>query len=281
MARIIGGLGSPHAPSIGAAIDRGQTQDPAWKPLFDGFLPMRAWLAAHQPDVLIVFYNDHFSSLFLDNWPTFAISVAALHRIADEGWGARPLPAVPGDSALAWHLAHRLVEDEFDLAVSHDLPLDHGCLTPLSALWDWQPHWPVRVVPIQVNVLQFPLPTARRCFRLGRAVRAAVKAYAPDLKVAVLGTGGLSHQLGGERFGFINPQWDAEFLDRLESDPESLTMLRHQDYIERGGTDGIEEIMWLCMRGALAPRVRRIHRNYYHATLTGYGQIVLEDEVPD
>jgi protocatechuate 4,5-dioxygenase beta chain len=279
MARIIGGLGAPHAPSIGAAIDRGQTGEPAWKPLFDGFVPMRAWLATHQPDVLIVFYNDHFSSLFLDNWPTFAISVAGEHRIADEGWGARPLPPVPGDSAFAWHLAHSLVEAEFDLAISHDLPLDHGCLTPLSALTDWQPRWPVRVVPIQVNVLQFPLPTARRCFKLGRAVRAAVTAYAPDLKVAVLGTGGLSHQLGGERFGFINPAWDMEFLERLESDPESLAALRHQDYLERGGTDGIEEIMWLCMRGALAPRVRRIHRNYYHATLTGYGQIVLEDDL--
>jgi protocatechuate 4,5-dioxygenase beta chain len=238
---------------------------------------MRAWLQRMRPDVLIVFYNDHFSSLFLDNWPTFAISVAGRHRIADEGWGKRALPPIPGDSALAWHLAHHLAENEFDLSVSHDLPLDHGCLTPLSALWDWQPDWPGRVVPIQVNVLQFPLPTARRCYRLGQAIRRAVEAYAPDLKVAVLGTGGLSHQLGGERFGFINPQWDEEFLDRLESDPESLTALRHQDFIERGGTDGIEEIMWLCMRGALAPQVRRVHRNYYHATLTGYGQLLLED----
>ena len=278
MARILGGLGSPHAPSIGAAIDRGITGHPDWKPLFDGFVPMRQWLADKKPDVLIVFYNDHFTSLFLDNLPTVAISVAPLHRIADEGWGPRALPPVPGDPELAWHLATSLVENEFDLAISHDLPLDHGCLTPLSALWDWVPTWPGKVVPIQVNVLQFPLPTPRRCFKLGQALREAVHTYAPDITVAVVGTGGLSHQLGGERFGFINPDWDGEFLDRLESDPASLAALRHQDFIERGGTEGVEEIMWLCMRGALAPKVRRVHRNYHHATLTGYGQVVLEDE---
>lgn len=277
MARIVGGLGSPHAPSIGAAIDRGATGTPDWKPLFDGFAPMRHWLAERRPDVLVVIYNDHFTSLFLDNLPTFALSVAPLHRIADEGWGPRALPPVPGDPDLAWHLAHALVADEFDIAVSHDLPLDHGCLTPLSALWDWQDGWPGRVVPVQVNVLQFPLPSPRRCFRLGQAIRRAILAYEPGIDVAVLGTGGLSHQLGGERFGFINPQWDAEFLDRLEADPESLAALSHRDFIERGGTEGVEEIMWLVMRGALAPAVRRVHRNYYHATLTGYGQLVLED----
>lgn len=277
MARLLGGLGSPHAPSIGAAIDRGETQAPDWKPLFDGFAPMRRWLEARRPDVLVVIYNDHFTSLFLDNLPTFALSVASEHRIADEGWGARPLPPVPGDAELAWHLAHAPVADEFDIAVSHDLPLDHGCLTPLSALWDWNPGWPGRVVPLQVNVLQFPLPSPRRCYRLGQALRRAIDAYPEDIGVAVLGTGGLSHQLGGERFGFINPDWDREFLARIETDPESLAALDHAQLIERGGTEGVEEIMWLTMRGALGPSVRCVHRHYHHATLTGYGQIILED----
>ena len=277
MARLLGGLGSPHAPSIGAAIDRGETQAPDWKPLFDGFAPMRRWLEDKRPDVLVVVYNDHFTSLFLDNLPTFAISVAPEHRIADEGWGPRPLPGVPGDAKLAWHLAHALVADEFDLAVSHDLPLDHGCLTPLSALWDWQPGWPGRVVPLQINVLQFPLPSPRRCYRLGQALRRAIESFPEDIGVAVLGTGGLSHQLGGERFGFINPDWDREFLARIETDPESLASLTHAELIERGGTEGIEEIMWLTMRGTLNPAVRCVHRNYHHATLTGYGQIILED----
>jgi len=277
MARIIAGLGSPHAPAVGAAVDRHEEASAYWKPLFEGYKPMRAWLERVRPDVFILFSNDHFTSFFLDIIPTFALGVASVHEIADEGWGKRPLPPVPGDTELAWHLAKSLVDEGFDPAVCHRLPLDHGCLSPLSALLSWTPQWPVRVIPILVNVLHFPIPTPARCFELGRAVRRAVASYEDDLKVVVLGTGGLSHQLTGERFGFINPQWDAEFLDRLEREPQSLAALDHRDFIERGGTESVEVILWLCMRGALSARVRCVHRNYYHATLTGYGQVIYED----
>jgi gallate dioxygenase len=277
VARIIAGLGSPHAPAIGAAVDRGDQNTTYWKPLFDGYQPMREWLQREKPDVVILFSNDHFTSFFLDFIPTFAIGVAGRHEIADEGWGKRKLPEVPGDTDLSWHLSRTLVEDGFDLTVCHRLPLDHGCLTPLSALFDWTPDWPVRVVPILLNVLHFPVPTAARCFQLGKALRKAVHSYEEDLKVVVLGTGGLSHQLNGERFGHIDPQWDAEFLDRLERDPESLAAMSHQELLERGGTEGVEVILWLCMRGALSDKVRCVHRNYYHATLTGYAQVIYED----
>ena len=275
--RIIGGLGTPHAPSIGAAIDRGDQDVPDWKPLFDGYKPMRAWLARERPDVLIVFFNDHFTSFFQDNLPTFALGVGAEHPVADEGWGKRPLPPIPGAPDLAWHLAHCLVDDEFDLSVSLEMPLDHGCLTPLSALWSWTEGWPGKVIPVEVNVLQFPLPTPARCLKLGQAMRRAVMSFEADVRVAVVGTGGLSHQLGGERFGFLNSDWDQRFLDLIETDPQALTRMRHQELIELGGTEAVEEIMWLCMRGALSARVRRVHRNYYPATLTGYGQVVFED----
>jgi gallate dioxygenase len=277
MARIIGGLGSPHAPAVGAAVDRHDEQSAYWKPLFDGYAPMRAWLERERPDVFVLFSNDHFTSFFLDMIPTFAIGVADVHEIADEGWGKRQLPPVPGHTELAWHLSKSIVADGFDPTVCHRLPLDHGCLSPLSALLPWTPHWPVRVIPILVNVLHFPIPTPARCFELGRAIRRAIESYEDDLSVVVLGTGGLSHQLTGERFGYINPQWDSEFLDRLESDPHSLAALTHQELVERGGTESVEVILWLCMRGALSPRVRRVHRNYYHATLTGYAQVIFED----
>jgi gallate dioxygenase len=277
VARIIAGLGSPHAPAIGAAVDRHDEQSAYWKPLFDGYAPMRTWLERERPDVFILFSNDHFTSFFLDMIPTFAIGVAGMHEIADEGWGKRQLPPVPGHTELAWHLSNSIVEEGFDPAVCHRLPLDHGCLSPLSALLAWTPQWPVRLIPILVNVLHFPIPTPARCFELGRAVRRAISSYEDDLKVVVLGTGGLSHQLTGERFGYINPEWDAEFLDRLERDPRSLAALSHQDFIERGGTESVEVILWLCMRGALSERVRCVHRNYYHATLTGYGQVIFED----
>jgi gallate dioxygenase len=277
MARIVAGFGSPHAPAVGAAVDRDDEQSAYWKPLFDGYQPMRAWLEREQPDVMILFSNDHFTSFFLDFIPTFAIAVAGAHEIADEGWGKRPLPEVPGHTDLASHLSHQLVTEGFDLSVCHRLPLDHGCLSPLSALMPRVQRWPVAVVPILVNVLHFPIPTPARCFALGQAIRRAVESYEDDLKVVVVGTGGLSHQLAGERYGHIDPDWDAEFLDRLETDPESLARMSHQDLIERGGTESVEVILWLCMRGALSKNVRRVHRNYYHATLTGYAQVIFED----
>ncbi len=278
MGRVIGGLGSPHAPSIGALIDKGAWQEPGWEKLLDGYKPMQRWLADRKPDAAILVYNDHVTTFFFDTYPTFALSVAAEHRIADEGFGPRPLPPVPGDARFAWHVAHSLVDDEFDLTVCQDMPLDHGALTPLSALWpqDAGQGWPCPILPLAVNVLQFPVPSPRRLYRLGGALRRAVESYDPGFDVVVIGTGGLSHQLHGERFGFRNRDWDMEFLDRLEAEPETLADLRLQDYIERGGAEGAEVIMWLAMRGALPARVRRLHRNYHAPLHTGFAQLILE-----
>ncbi len=278
MGRIIGGLGSPHAPSIGALIDQGGWDQPEWKKLMDGYRPMQDWLAAHKPDAAILIYNDHVTSFFFDRYPTFALSVASEHPIADEGFGPRPLPPVRGESDLAWHLAHALVEDEFDLTICQDMPLDHGALTPISALWpDHANGWPTAIVPIAVNVLQFPVPTPRRLYKLGQALRRAVGSWPQDKSVVVLGTGGLSHQLHGERFGFKNPDWDHEFLTLLETDPEALASLRTQDYIERGGAEGAEMVMWLAMRGALSGAARKLHVNYHGPLHTGFAQILFEE----
>lgn len=281
MGRIVGGLGSPHAPSIGALIDKGAWDDPDWKPLMDGYRPMQDWLARTKPDAAILVYNDHVTSFFFDLYPTFALSVAAEHQIADEGFGPRPLPPIPGNADFAWHVAHSLVDDEFDITVCQDMPLDHGALTPASALWpDRAQGWPCPILPIAVNVLQFPVPSPRRLYRLGQALARAVESYRDDgFRVVVLGTGGLSHQLHGERFGYQNYQWDMEFLDLLESDPEALASLRLQDYIDRGGAEGSEVIMWLAMRGALPAKVRRLHRNYHAPLHTGFAQVLFE--VPD
>jgi len=263
-------------------IDAGEWDHPEWKPLMDGYLPMQRWLKARKPDVAILIYNDHVTSFFFDRYPTFALGVAAEHPIADEGFGPRPLPPVRGDADFAWHMAHALVEDGFDITVCQEMPLDHGALTPISALWpgrQTQPElgWPTAILPLAVNVLQFPIPTPRRLWQLGKALRVAVEAYPKDLDVVVLGTGGLSHQLHGERFGFKNEAWDQEFLDRLEHDPESLAALRVQDYVERSGAEGAEEIMWLAMRAALPANVRRLHRNYHGPLHTGFAQILFED----
>lgn len=276
MARIIGGIGSSHVPSIGKAYDLGQQDEPDWKPLFDAYVPVRRWLADIRPDIAIVVYNDHGGDLFFDKYPTFAVGAADRYGIADEGWGKRPLPELRGDAEFSWHLCEQLVYNEFDVTVCQELAVEHGFLVPMHLCFPHDPDWPVSVVPVEVNVLQHPLPTARRCFRLGVALRDAVAASDRDLKVVILGTGGLSHQLNGTRFGHINPDWDNAFLDRIEADPQSLCELTHQSIMEQAGAEAVEVIMWLTMRGALGDRVKRVHRNYYAPMATGMGLIALE-----
>ncbi|MGA9868832.1 MAG: class III extradiol dioxygenase family protein, partial [Acetobacteraceae bacterium] len=266
MARIVGGIGSSHAPSIAQAWDKGQQSDPLWAPLFDGYQPVKRWLADLRPDLMIVVYNDHMNRFFFDAYPTFALGVADAFPQADEGWGERDLPDLSGDSAFGWHLARSLVEDEFDPTICQEMAVDHGILSVLPMLTDQR--WPAPIIPIAVNVIQHPLPTARRLWRLGGAIRHAVETFPEDRRVVVLGTGGLSHQLHGERFGKINPEWDSRFLDLLESDPEQLAALSHDDYMERGGAESVETILWLAMRAALGPRVRRVHRNYHAPLIT-------------
>lgn len=277
MAKIIGCIGTSHVPTIGVAYDKGKQQDPAWKPLFDGYLPVAKWLAEQKADVLVMFYNDHCTSLFFDLYPTFALGVGASFEVADEGAGLRDLPPLRGDVELQAHIAESLLNDEFDMAVFQDKPIDHGCASPLPLLWPHKPDWPGTIVPIAINVLQFPLPTARRCWRLGQALRRAIESYPQDLRVVVVGTGGLSHQVHGERAGFNNEEWDMRFLDLLENDPEQLTKLTHADFVRLGGAESVEQIMWLAMRGAMGVKVRKLHQNYYLATTTAMTVALFEN----
>lgn len=277
MARIIGGIGTSHVPTIGVAYDKGKQEDPSWKPMFEGYKPIAKWLEKEKPDAMVMFYNDHCSSFFFDFYPTFALGISEAFPIADEGAGLRNLPPVRGNIELQAHIAESLVNDEFDLTIFHDKPLYHGCLSPLPLLWPHEPDWPGVIVPIEINVLQFPLPTARRCYRLGQAIRRAIESYPEDLKVVVVGTGGLSHQVHGERVGYNNTEWDHEFLDLLLNDPEKLTDLKHKDFIERGGAESVEQIMWLAMRGALGDSIKQTHLNYYLATTTAMTAVLYEN----
>jgi protocatechuate 4,5-dioxygenase beta chain len=279
MGKIIAGIGTSHVPSIGGAYDRGRTQTPGWKPLFDAYVPVREWLDAIKPDVAIMVYNDHGADFFFDKYPTFAVGCADEYAIADEGFGTRPLPAIPGDLAFSQHLCRSLVYDEFDITVCQKMSVEHGFLVPMHLCFDHDDSWPVASVPIAVNVLQHPLPTARRCFRLGQSIRRAVESYERDLRVVIIGTGGMSHQLTGKNFGDMQRDNDLDFLDRIESDPESLTALTHRTLMEKFGVEGIELIMWLVMRGALSDATKRVHRNYYAPMTTGMGLITLEETV--
>ena len=280
MATIVGGLASSHTPSIAYAIDTQKPDNPVWAPVFEGFAPVRAWLDKKKPDVLFYVYNDHVTSFFFDHYSNFALGFADTFAVADEGGGPRPLPAINGHPALAKHIANSLVADEFDLSLFQAKGLDHGVFSPLSAMLPHEHGWPTAIVPLQVGVLQFPVPTARRCFALGRSLRKAILSFPDDITVAVVGSGGLSHQVSGERAGFNNTDWDMEFLELLEKDPEKLTELTIADYAKRGGIEGAEVVMWLIMRGALTPKVKKIHQSYAIPTMTATGTVIYED-VPE
>lgn len=278
MGKIVAGIGCSHVPSVGAAFDQGLQGSPQWKPLFDGYEPAMQWLHQAKIDVAIFIYNDHGTDFFFDKYPTFAMGVADAYPPGDEGWGARPLNPIPGDPEFSWHVANSLVtESEFDMTICQELTVDHGLLTPLPMLWSNDPEWDIKVLPVVVNVLQHPLPTARRLWKLGKALRKAVESYPQDLRVVILGTGGLSHQLHGERFGFRNETWDRQFMERVVASPESLVELSHYDYMLHGGAEAVEMIMWLGMRGALSESVKLVHEHYYAPMLTGMGLLLLED----
>jgi protocatechuate 4,5-dioxygenase beta chain len=276
VAKITSGLTTSHVPAIGAAIDQGKTADSYWAPLFKGYEFTKRWIEKEKPDVVIVVFNDHASAFSLDIIPTFAIGCAEEFNPADEGWGPRPVPVVKGHPELAWHIAQSAILEEFDLTIINKMDVDHGLTVPLSLMFGQTSNWPCRVIPLVVNVLQFPPPTANRCFNLGKAIRRAVNTFDEDLKVMVWGTGGMSHQIQGKRAGLINSEFDHRFLDNLTSNPEALTAITHAEYVREAGSEGIEMIMWLVMRGALDEKVEEIHRVYHvPASNTAVGHLVL------
>jgi len=263
MARIIGGIGTTHVPSIGKAIAEGKQNDPYWRPFFSGFDRVHEWLSREKPDVAVVFYNDHGLNFFLDKLPTFAVGAAAEYRNEDEGWGIPVSQAVAGIPDLSWHLIDKLVADEFDITMCQDMLVDHAVTIPLSLMWPGPARYPVKIVPVAINTVQHPLPSLARCFKLGQSIGRALETYDRDPKVVVVGTGGLSHQLDGERAGFINKDFDQLCMNALANEPETLMRYLIPQFVEHSGAQGVEFINWMAMRGALTGKVLELHRNYH------------------
>jgi protocatechuate 4,5-dioxygenase beta chain len=263
MARIVGGIATTHVPSIGNAIAKGLQRDPYWRPFFDGFDAAHEWLAQARPDVAVVFYNDHGLNFFLDKMPTFAVGAASEYKHADEGWGLPVARPYPGDPAFSWHLIESLVADEFDVTTCQDMLVDHAFTVPLALLWPGADARPVRTIPVEINTVQHPLPSIARCFKFGQAVGRAIASYGQDCKVLVVGTGGLSHQLDGTRAGFINREFDQMCLQKMVDEPEALTRYSILQLVEQAGTQGVELLNWVAMRGALTGRVSKVHSNYH------------------
>jgi protocatechuate 4,5-dioxygenase beta chain len=252
MARISACVYTSHVPAIGAAIDLGKTSEPYWAPLFKGYEFSKRWMQENRPDVIFLVYNDHATAFSLEMIPTFAIGCAQQFQPADEGYGPRPVPAVIGHPELAAHIAQSVIQDDFDLTIVNRMDVDHGLTVPLSLMCGQPQAWPCAVIPFAVNVLQYPVPSGRRCFMLGQAIRRAIESYDEPLRVQVWGTGGMSHQLQGPRAGLINAAWDKRFLDRLIADPAGLSKVPHIEYVREAGSEGIELVMWLIARGAMS-----------------------------
>jgi protocatechuate 4,5-dioxygenase beta chain len=279
MATITASVYTSHVPAIGAALDLGKSGEPYWQPVFQGYEFSKQWLRDNAPDVIFLVYNDHATAFSLEMIPTFAIGCAAEFQPADEGWGPRPVPVVKGHPELAAHIAQSVIQDDFDLTIVNKMDVDHGLTVPLSLMCGQPEAWPCPVIPFAVNVVQYPVPSGRRCFNLGRAIRKAVASYDAPLKVQIWGTGGMSHQLQGPRAGLINRAWDTAFLDRLIADPATLAQTPHIDYVREAGSEGIELVMWLIARGAMSDSAPTLRHRFYHvpASNTAVGHLILEN----
>lgn len=279
MAKIVAGVATSHVPAIGAALDNGRSGEPYWKPVFAGYEKSKEWIAKLKPDVCIVVYNDHASAFSLEMFPTFGVGAGEEYPIADEGWGPRPVPPVKGHPDLAWHIIQSVVQDEFDLCICNKMAVDHGLTVPLSLMFGQPAEWPCPIIPVIVNVVVYPVPTGKRCFMLGKAIRKAVESFDKDLKVVIFGTGGMSHQLAGKRAGLINKEFDNRVLDNLVKNPSANLGITHLEYLREAGAEAIELVMWQVMRGALDDEVNEIHR-FYHvpASNTAVGHIILENK---
>ena len=276
MGKIVAGITTSHVPAVGYAVDAGKTQEEYWKPMFDGYEFSKQWVKDNPADVDIIVYNDHASYFGMDIMPTFAIGIADKFEICDEGYGPRPVPVVEGAPELATHVAASLILDDFDMTVLNKLDVDHGCTVPMSLMYGNPDKWPTKVIPFAVNVVMNPQPSGERCLAIGKAIRDADQQFPEDVKVRVWGTGGMSHQIQGARAGLINTPWDQKFLDDLINDPETLQYKPHLEYMVEAGSEGVELIMWLIMRGAMGDKVDTVHR-FYHvpASNTAVGHLIL------
>lgn len=263
MAEILGGVFTSHVPAIGGAIARGLQKDDYWRPFFDGFPAISKWLSEKKPDIAVVFYNDHGLNFFLDKMPTFAVGAAPQYDNADEGWGLPVCHSLTGAPEFSWRLIEHLVGADFDITTCQKMLVDHAVMVPFQLLWPDAKEWPVRVVPIAINTVQHPLPSPGRCLALGHAVNDAIEEWEGDERVVVIGTGGLSHQLDGERAGFLNKDYDKFCLDSLGPSPEALVHDTSLDIIEKAGSQGIEILNWIAARSAVGGRVVEKSRNYH------------------
>jgi len=214
--------------------------------IYEQFRRIGAEIEALSPDALLLISDDHLHNFFLGNMPAFCIGLADSYEGPVEGWLKVERRRMPGARPLAAHILQHCFDAGFDPSFSLDLTLDHGMVTPLelSGLAGKIP-----AAPLLVNCVQPPLPRMNRCIALGQAIGDAIRSFGELGRVAVLATGGISHDVGTPRMGFVNTEFDHEFLRLLQDGaPEPLAAFSEAQVDTAG--NGAEEIRnWLVAHG--------------------------------
>jgi gallate dioxygenase len=254
MAQIVAGFGVPHTPVFPFFVKR----DGPDCEIARLFAAQADRLAAARPDVIVMFDTDHLNTFFLDGLPIFAIGVDRNFAGPNDEPREVPLYTVPSAPDLAGHIRQVGIEAGFDIALSEKFSVDHSVVVPLHFL---TPRMHVPVVPIFISGHVPPLPSARRCYALGQAVGRAIASFPAAWRVAVMGSGSFSLEVGGPRmapgrdFGVPDPDWAGRVVSYLERRQiEKLIAESTQDQMFRAGNVGGELLNWIAMLGAIGER---------------------------
>lgn len=248
MSLVFAGIMS-HGPGITARADRA---DPAVRdPFYAGLGRLREAMEAMRPDALIVVAAEHFANFFMNNMPAYCIGMAEDYEgpIEDPDWLKIPRRTVPGNPCLSRRIIARVMR-QVDVAYAEEWKFDHGIMVPLSFL---TPRYDLCVIPVNINCQGPPLTPLPRAYEFGRALRAACDEM-PE-RIALVGTGGISHWPATPNSGKINEAWDREFLDRwMRNDRDALVSYTDEETLRDAGQGGFEIRTLIAVAGACEGR---------------------------
>ncbi|MGE0627846.1 MAG: hypothetical protein AB7O43_08465 [Hyphomicrobiaceae bacterium] len=241
---IIYACAASHAPGITAWTEAAPEQQSA--AVKTGFASLAQELASAAPDTVLVLTSEHWANFFLDHASAFCIGRGETFAGPVEPWLRVERRSIMGNPALAARILEHCYANGFEPSHSHELEFDHGTMVPLSFL---TPDMDRKVVPIFFNTLAAPRPTPQRCLALGQMLRPALDA-APE-RIAIIATGGLSHDPGEVNHGVVDTEFDADFLRRMESaDLDALAEYSDAELLAAGaGT--LELLAWICLAGIM------------------------------
>lgn len=226
-------------------------------------------------DALIVCSNEHFTNFFLDNFPQTSIGVGERHFGPVERWLGIEQRDIAGHPALARHLLAETMAAGFEPAFSHELRLDHGVITVYS---ETDPTAQLPLVPIVQNCAVAPMLPLRRCYDFGVALAGAVRSFPGDLRVGIMGAGGLSHSVGTPKVGDIDEEFDRWFLGRLAAGDIDAICDVGDEELEMAGNGAHEIRSWLTAAGAAGgARGRILAYEPVYAWICGMGTLLFDE----